>query len=58
MDYGFEHNSWEPESNLSIEVLKEYWDSIVRANERLSRHGVGCESLLDILPRKKRRKRF
>jgi hypothetical protein len=57
LGYGLEHNSWEPESNLSPEVLKEYWDSVVRANERLSRHGVGCESLPDILPKRKRRKR-
>ena len=57
LGYGLEHNSWEPESNLTPEILREYWDFVVRSNERLSRHGVGCESLPDILPKRKRRKR-
>ena len=45
LGYGLEHHSWEPKSNLSREVLKKYWDSIVCNNELLSCHGLGCESL-------------
>ena len=31
LGYGFEHNSWEPEKNLSSKVLKKYWDTMVRS---------------------------
>lgn len=36
LGYGLEHNSWEPEKNLSLEVLKEYWDTVARSQERLT----------------------
>ena len=57
LGYGLEHNSWKPESNLSPRVLKGYRDFVVRANEQLSCHGVGHESLPNTLPKRKRRKR-
>ena len=41
--YELKHNTWESESNLSHEVLKEYWDFSVCTNERLSHDGVGLE---------------
>ena len=28
--YMHSHNFWEPESNLSVEVLKEYWDAVAK----------------------------
>ena len=37
------HNSWEPESNLSVEVLNEYWDGVAKPNNMLTRHGVKCD---------------
>ena len=36
LGYGLEHNSWEPEKNLSLEVLKEYWNIVARSEERLA----------------------
>jgi hypothetical protein len=36
--------------NLYHEVFKEYWDLVVRANNQLSCHDVGRESLGNILP--------
>ena len=35
-----EHNSWEPECNLSVEVLKEYWDAVAKSENILTCHGV------------------
>ena len=35
LGYGLEHNSWEPEKNMSLEVLKEYWDTMTHSQERL-----------------------
>ena len=40
LGYALEHNSWEPECNLSVEVLKEYWDAVAKSEDRLTRHGV------------------
>jgi hypothetical protein len=40
LGYALEHNSWELECNLSVEVLKEYWDSVAKSEDRLTRHGV------------------
>ena len=35
LGYGSEHKSWELEKNLSLEVFKEYWDTVTRSHERL-----------------------
>jgi hypothetical protein len=40
LGYALEHNSWEPECNLSVEVLKEYWDAVAKSEDRLTRKGV------------------
>ena len=40
LGYALEHNSWEPEYNLSVEVLKEYWDAVAKLEDRLTRKGV------------------
>ena len=40
LGYALEHNSWEPECNFSVEVLKEYWDAVAKAEDKLTRHGV------------------
>lgn len=53
LDYGLRHNSWVPKANLSHEVFKKYWDSMAHSSERPSRHGVGSESLINILPKRK-----
>ena len=46
LEYALEHDSWEPECNLSVEVLKEYWDAVVKSEDRLTRKGVkhDCEA--------------
>jgi hypothetical protein len=44
LGYGLEHNSWEPQKNLSSEVLKEYWDTVARSQERLTQN-KGVESV-------------
>ena len=52
LGYGFEHNSWEPEKNLSSEVLKEYWDTVARSQERLTQNkGVESVSVLNKMNR-------
>ena len=40
LGYALEHNSWEPECNLSVEVLKEYWDAVAKSEDMLTRKGV------------------
>lgn len=40
LGYALEHNSWELESNFNVEVLKECWDAIAKANDRLTHHVV------------------
>jgi hypothetical protein len=40
LGYALEHNSWEPECNLSVEILKEYWDAVAKSEDILTRHGV------------------
>ena len=40
LGYALEHNSWEPECNLSVEVLKEYWDAVAKSEDRLTHKGV------------------
>ena len=32
--------SWEPDNNLSVEVLKEYWDVVAKFEDMLTCHGV------------------
>ena len=44
LGYGLEHNPWEPEKKLSLEVLKEYWDTVARSHERLIQN-KGVESV-------------
>ena len=57
LGYGLEHNSWEPEKNLSLEVLKEYWDIVARSEERLAqKKGVTSVSISN-KTRKRRNKR-
>lgn len=31
---------WEPDNNLSVEVLKEYWDVVAKFEDMLTCHGV------------------
>ena len=38
LGYALKHDSWEPESNLSVEVLKEYWDAVAKLDNRLTCH--------------------
>lgn len=33
-------NYWEPESNLSVEVVKVYWDAVAKLEYRLTHPGV------------------
>jgi hypothetical protein len=40
LGYALEHNSWEAECNLSVEVLKEYWDAIAKSEDGLTRTSV------------------
>jgi hypothetical protein len=48
--HGLEHNSWEHETNLIVEILREYWNFLVCLHALLSHHGVRRESLHNILP--------
>ena len=47
LGYAPKHNSWELKINLSVEVLKEYWDAIAKLDNMLIHHGVklDCEAL-------------
>lgn len=36
--YALVHNSWEPESNLNVEVPKEYCDAVAKSNDKLTCH--------------------
>ena len=38
LGYGLKHNSWELEKKLSLEVLKEYGDTMKRSHERLAQN--------------------
>ena len=40
LDMHLSNNSWGPESNLSVEVLKEYWDAVSKLENMLTCHGV------------------
>ena len=40
LGYAFEHNSWEPECNLSVKILDEYWDAVAKSDDKLTRKGV------------------
>ena len=44
LGYGFEHNSWEPEKNLSSKVLKEYCNTVAHSHGRLTQN-KGFESV-------------
>ncbi len=58
LGYGLEHNSWEPEKNLSSEVLKEYWDTVARSQERLTQNkGVESVSVPNKINRRSNHKR-
>ena len=58
LGYGLEHNSWEPEKNLSSEVLKEYWDTVARSRERLTQNkGVESVSVPNKVNRRSNHKR-
>jgi hypothetical protein len=35
LSYGLEHNLWELEKNLTLEMLKEYWDIVAHSQKRL-----------------------
>ena len=39
LGYALEHNSWEPECNLSVEILK-YLDAVAKTEDMLTRKGV------------------
>jgi hypothetical protein len=46
LGYGFEHNVWEPEKHLSLEVLKEHWDTVAHSQKWLiQKEGVESVSV-------------
>ena len=54
LGYGLEYDSWEPEKNLSLEVLKEYWNAIAYSKEWLTKNkGITSVSVSNKITRRK-----
>ena len=43
LKYALEDNSWKPESNLSVEVLKKHEDAVVKSGDMRTHHDVKCD---------------
>ena len=57
LGYGFEHNSWELEKKLTLEVLKEYWNTVAHSEERLPQNkGVESVSVFNKINRRSNHK--
>ena len=52
--YDLEYNSWEPERNLTLEVLKEYWNTIACSKKWLTQNqGVSGFNVSNKITRRK-----
>ena len=56
LGYALEHNSWELECNLSVEVLKANWDAVAKFEDRLTCKGVKRDHEAPVVQKQLRQK--